>query len=164
MFGKKKITAYTDLAIGDYKVAMFRKIGGKYVCIDKIKIRIDDTKGFRYKGKDFNLFNKNLIGWTDSKCNYYAFDFDKQLQLTFNELNLANDKITLDDIDNYVNKGIIAQMIAGLEKAKSEKGQWIMLILGAVIGGVIGFVIGQYVTGNSAKQAEETAKMVMMLI
>lgn len=158
-FGKK-LNAYTDTNKGIYKIKMFRKIGGKYVCIDTVKIKVDDTK-FRYKGKDFSLFLKDRIGWADSKANYYAFDFDKEKQLTLTDMTLVTDKVSLEDLDIYVNKGLIAQLVAGLEKAKSEKYQWILALVIGVMAGIMGFFIGQYVANQPA---EEAAKMALMLV
>lgn len=138
----KKPNAYTDLNVGKYTMLILRQIGHKYVCIDKIKIEINENK-FRYKGKDFTLFDKNNIFYSDSKENYYAYDFDNSLQIGVSTSEMPK-QVSLEIIDKYVNSGLIAQIIAGLEKAKSDKGNWIMIILGACLGGMIGFFIGQY--------------------
>lgn len=162
-FGKK-LSAFTDLAVGKYKVKFFRRIGDRYVCIDTVNLKIEDNKPFRYKNQDFNLFNKRLFGWTDGKFNFYAFDFDSKEQLTFNRQDLEIGKVTLEDIDNYVNKGLIRQLVAGLEDAKSPKGQWIMCILFLIVGVLIGYFIGQYITNKGFEDAQNASKTAQFIL
>lgn len=138
--GKKKTTVYTDLEKGIYNVLMMRLIGTKYVQVDRVKIKVD-AENFRYADKDF-LFNPKLLAFSDQKCNFYAFDFDTCEQMFFGKRKFAKDVvITNKEIDNYVNKGLIAQLIAGLEKRKEGKGQWLMAILFFIIGFAIGALL-----------------------
>jgi hypothetical protein len=147
----KKDMLFKDFNVGRYKILMFRKIGDKFVQFDTLKMDIKDNK-FRYGEKDFTTFNINHIAYSDKKNNYYAFDYDSGSQLTFNEKGMPT-KITIDDIDIYVNRKIIEQIVAGLEEHKG-KTQWVMLILGIVIGCAIGIVIGLYMpkAGESVQQ------------
>jgi hypothetical protein len=160
---KPKLNAFTDFNIGNYAVKMYRLIADKFVEIDTIKIKIDEKK-FTYGKKDF-MFNPKHIAFSDAKNNYYAYDFDKGTPLKFNLAGLNEKgesnqnqqlmfkaielpaKISIEDVDRYVNSGIIAQIIAGLEKPKSSKyGALLYIILGAVLGGAIGFIISQQIT------------------
>lgn len=146
MFGLrriKRLTTYTDIKTGVYRILLFRNINGSYVQVEKLKHKVIDTK-FTHNHKDFK-FDAEIIAYSDEKYNYYAFDFDLGTQLTFNKKRFPKD-ITIDEIDTYVNRGIIAQIISGLEKRKEGKGQWLIVILGAVMGGAIGFIIGQQLT------------------
>jgi len=130
-------------------------IGEKYVQIDKIKIDVDTGK-FRYKNKDFTKgFDMNKIAYSDAKNNYYAFDFDSGEQLTFNAKGLP-EKVTIDDLDVYVNRHIISDLVAGLEDNKKGKGQWMMLIIGVILGLAIGVIIGQQLAGSMATTPNPT--------
>lgn len=133
-----KNSFFNDFSVGNYMVVMFRRISGKMHEIDRKKIQIDSEKGFRYKNKDFTIFNREEVAWSDRKNNYYAYDYDNEKQLSFNELKTA---IPLDVIDEYVNRGLIAQIIRGLEDVKEDKGKYLMIILGLCIGLPIGYII-----------------------
>ncbi len=139
---KEELVTFKDFEIGKYAVKFYRKFGGKYVEVDSTKLEITKSK-FTYNNKDFSLFNKENIAFSDRNNNFYAFDLDSGKQLTFNELSLPN-KISLEDVDTYVNRGIIEQIVKGLEDLK-PKGQWLMLICGLALGLGIGIVIGIYV-------------------
>jgi|WetSurMetagenome_2_1015567.scaffolds.fasta_scaffold611799_1 hypothetical protein len=143
----KKISALTDLNAGKYTVIFFRLISGKYTVIDTIKINIKE-KLFRYKNKDFLNFNMNTPLFADTKFNYFGFDYDSGKQLSFNLSELSN-KISLEEIDRYVNQGLISQLAHSLEKPKSDKTQWVWLIMGIVVGICIGFVIGNVIGSGS---------------
>lgn len=138
-----KVNAFTDFNMGKIKALVMRKIGNKMVVIDKIELKYDQTT-VRYKNKDFSHFDKDLIYFSDAENNYYAFDFDTGNQLGTGTKQFP-DKFTVDDIDVYVNRNIIAQLASGLEKIKQEKGKFIIIILAGVLGGIIGFMIGQSV-------------------
>lgn len=143
IFKQKKLDAYTDKDSGAYMVLFFRTLGNKRVRIDRKRIKISEKK-FRYKGQDFTLFNFKDILFSDTKCNYYGFDYDTQKQLVFNESGELPNGITLEEIDNYVNAGIISQLIDDLEKPQNGENLKMILwiIIGAVIGGLIGYVVG----------------------
>jgi hypothetical protein len=144
---KTKVNAYTDFKVSNYVIKMFRKINGSYVEIDTVKQKVDSNK-FAYGKKDF-LFNPEDLAFSDSKNNYYAFDFDNGDRLKFNAKSFP-EKISIQDVDRYVNQGIIAQIVAGLEKGKDSKyGMLMYIILGAVVGGAIGFIIGQQITAQN---------------
>ncbi len=137
----KKLTAYTDMNIGNYDVLMYRKIGDRYVKIDKKRISVKDTK-FTYKGKDFVLLDLSKILFSDNKHNYYGFDFDNGTQLCFTSGTIPKN-ISLEEIDNYVNKGIIQQLTNNLEEKHSDTGKMLIwIIIGIAIGGLAGYVIG----------------------
>lgn len=146
LFGKKKLSAYTDFNNANYMVLMFRKINGKYVKIDKIKISITQHK-FKYKNKEFFKFDPNCILFSDNKFNYYGFDYDSEAQfsITGNELPKG---ITLNDIDNYVNGSLIKQLVTELEEKKSDLGKLIYIVLGIVIGALIGYLVGSSLNVN----------------
>lgn len=138
--GKGKDLLFKDFNIGEYSVIMFRKINERYVEIERLKMSITD-KSFHYKNKDFPTFDIKKPFFSDKKYNYYGFDYDNGDQLTVNTKGMP-DKITIDEIDIYVNRGIIEQIVRGLEEPKNKK-EWIMLIVGAVLGVGIGIIIGQ---------------------
>lgn len=147
MFGNKKPTPYTDMAIGFYSVIMFRKIAGVYTEIDREKVKVEQSK-FRYKGKkDFIKIDVGKIAFRDKKRNYFAFDYDTGNQIFFNEKEFPTKKITIDEVDNYVNKGIISQIVAGLETIKSDKKIGLLIVVGA-LGGTIGFIVGYLINNN----------------
>jgi len=148
----KKSLKYTDFAVSKYTVILFRKIIDKYVEVERKQINIKDNK-IRLNNKDYP-FKSSLVAFADSNHNYYAFDYDKGHQLTFNILEFPTGKISIDDIDTYVNKGIISQIVAGLEKRKTDRSQWTMLILGIVIGLAIGFIIGNILSGSMGNLAQ----------
>lgn len=135
---RKNNLLYQDLNVGKYMIMFFRKINGKYVLVEKKKLKIEHTK-FRFHNRDFTLMKFEWVLYSDNKFNYYGFDFDKQTQLCFNEGGKLPEGITLEDIDIYINRNVIAQAIQGLEKLDSKKSQWLMLIVGACIGFGIGF-------------------------
>jgi hypothetical protein len=146
-FRQKKLTAYTDLNVGNYVFLFFRKIGNRYVRIDKKRISVDKQK-LRYKGKDFSLIDINAILFSDNKNNYYGFDYDTEQQL-FIKGNESPKNMTLDEIDEYVNKGILRQLVDELEKPQSDTGKILLwLIVGVVIGVLIGYVVGTSMTPN----------------
>lgn len=138
--GKGKDLLFKDFNVGEYSVIMFRKINNRYVEIERLKMSII-TKSFNYKGKDFPTFNINEPFFSDRKNNYYGFDFDSGEQLTIATKGMPKN-ITVDEVDIYVNRGIIEQIVRGLEEAKSKK-EWIMLIVGVALGIGIGLIIGQ---------------------
>jgi hypothetical protein len=139
---QNKELLFKDFSVGKYSVIIFRKIGDKYTIVDTIKIDIK-KEGFRYEDKDFPTFDMNKVAYSDKHSNYYAFDYDNGSQLSFNTKGLP-ENITIKDIDIYVNRHVIADLVAGLETPKN-KGQWLMLIVGAVLGVGIGIIIGQYI-------------------
>lgn len=139
---KNKELLFKDFSVGKYSVIIFRKIGDKYTIVDTIKIDIKKD-GFRYEDKDFPTFDMNKVAYSDKRNNYYAFDYDNGSQLTFNTKGLP-ENITIKDIDIYVNRHVITDLVAGLETPKN-KAQWLMLIVGAVLGVGIGIIIGQYI-------------------
>lgn len=136
---------YEDFNVGRYFIIMFRQIGGKYHEIDRLKIEINQST-FRYNNKDFSNVDLEKIAFTDKRNNYYAFDYDNGTQLFFSKQEIPN-SVTIDEIDIYVNRNLISQLVAGLEPPKG-KGQYLMLIVGAVLGVGIGIVIGQFIGGN----------------
>lgn len=138
----KKDLFFKDFNVGKFKVVMFRKIGEKYHQIDKLKIKIDAQK-FVYKNKDFKTFDMNKIAYSDNKNNYYAFDFDTGDQLTFKTKGMP-EKISIDDVDIYVNRHIVADIVKGLEEFK-PKSQWVLIVVGLILGLGIGLIIGMYV-------------------
>jgi len=143
---KDKINAFTDFTIGKYVIDMYRKINTNYVRFDTVKIDIKSNK-FRYGNKDF-IFNISDVAFSDKDANHYAFDYDDASRLKFNKKEFP-EKISVDDVDRYVNSGIIAQIIKGLEKPKENKyGMIIYFVLGAVVGGAICFFIGTQVTSS----------------
>jgi hypothetical protein len=142
---QNKDLLFKDSNVGKYSVIIFRKISDKYNMVDTIKIDIKKD-GFRYEDKDFTTFDMNKVAYSDKHSNYYAFDYDNGDQLTFKTKGLP-ENITIKDIDIYVNRHVIADLVAGLEQPKN-KGQWLMLIVGAVLGVGIGIIIGQYIGGT----------------
>lgn len=141
IFKKKNINAYTDLAIGKYSVMFFRRVGERYIVIDTVKLNISNNV-FRYKGKDFMHFDLSKPLFQNGNKNFFGFDYDTKAQLGFIGKELPKN-ITLKEIDDYVNKGLIRQLVEGIEKPKSDKSQWIMFIIGCVCGGFGGFIIAQ---------------------
>lgn len=142
---------FEDFNIGKFNIVLFRKVGDRYHQIEKVKMDVSKDDGFRYNNKDFTTFSMKDIAYSDAKNNYYAFDYDSGEQLTFKTKGMP-DKISIDDVDIYVNRNIIEQLVAGLEDLK-PKGQWTMLIIGIVLGLAIGIIIGIYlaptITGTS---------------
>lgn len=138
---QKKDMLFKDFNVGRFKIVMYRKIGDKYHEIDRLKMDIKD-KVFKYNNKDFKTFNINDIAFSDKNFNYYAFDYDTGEQLKFNTKKMPK-SISVEDVDIYVNRGIIEQLVKGLEDLK-PKGQWLMLIVGAILGVGIGIIIGMY--------------------
>lgn len=132
-----------------YLVIMYRKINGIYTVIDKIKVNIKDQK-FIYKGSDFVNFDLNNPMFCDKDHYFYGFDYDTKEQFGISGKALPKG-ISLEQIDRYVNRGLIRQLVQGIEKPKSEKSQWIMFIIGCVCGGFGGFIIAQSVTGVVAQ-------------
>jgi len=140
---RKEGLLFKDFNIGKYTVKLFRFIGGKYVEVDTVKMDISKDTGFKYRNKDFRTFDASKISFSDSRSNYYAFDLDTGSQLIMNKRSMP-ERISVDDVDTYVNRGIIEQIVKGLEDIK-PKGQWLMLICGLALGLGIGIVIGIYV-------------------
>lgn len=138
--GDSKQLKFKDFTIGNYMILFFRKLGDKYVEMERKRIDITREQKFRYNGKDFSVFDKDKIGFSDKKHNFYCFDYDKGEQLSFSPKEFP-EKVSLKDVDDYVNKGIISQLVRGLEEAKTNKSQWIMLIMGLAIGGLTGYMI-----------------------
>ena len=160
---KQKELLFKDFNVGKYAVVMYRKIADRFVEIDKLKIDIKDEQ-FRYNNKDFKTFDVSKPAYSNKNYNYYAFDYDTGSQLTFKEKGMP-EKITVDDIDIYVNRHIIEDLVKGLESPK-QKGQWLMLIVGAVLGLGIGIVIGMEIgapKSQSAKFIYETIKIVLVV-
>lgn len=152
ILGKRRLRPYLDFAIGKYKVIMFKLIGDVYTEIDRIEVKVEkDT--FRYKPKvghyhkDFIKIDTKMIAFRDSRFNYYAFDYDNGDQLKFSSKEFPKGKITLDEIDEYVNRGLIAQIIAGLEKVKAESKTAFIIVVG-IMGGAIGFIAGWLIATN----------------
>lgn len=133
---------FEDFNIGKYKIIMFRKIGDKYQEIERLKMEINQQK-FRYHNKDFKTFDINKIAFSDKRFNFYAFDYDSGAQLTFKTKEMP-DKITIEEVDVYVNRNIVEQIVKGLEDLK-PKGQYLMLIIGVIMGVAIGIIIGIYI-------------------
>lgn len=156
----KKQLLFKDFSVGRYMVKMYRLIGDHYHEIDKKRIKITQGK-FRYNNKDFTIFKINQIAFSDRKNNYYAFDYDSGDQLTFNKSKMPKD-VSREDLDIYTNRGIIADLVKGLEDIK-PKSQWILLIAGLVLGIGIGIIIGLYAFPHEAtttiiNNATSTAK------
>lgn len=139
---KKRQLMFKDFNISQYSVVMFRKINDRYIEVEKKRIDVKENK-WRYNNKDFLTFNVNNIAFSDKRNNYYAFDYDTGKQLSFKEKGMP-DKITIEEVDIYVNRGIIAQLVQGLEE-KTNKSQWLMLIVGVILGLGIGLIIGMYI-------------------
>lgn len=138
----KKSMLFTDFNVGKFKIVLYRKIGNKYHEIDRRKMIVEQNK-FTYNGKDFTTFDIQKIGFSDKKNNYYCFDYDSGAILTFSKTDMPNN-LKIEDVDTYVNRGIIEQLVKGLEELK-PKGQWILLIVGIIMGVAIGIIIGMYV-------------------
>lgn len=138
--GKGKELLFKDFNVGNYKVILYRKVGNRYVEIERKTIQINKQEGFKYNNKDFCVFKIDDIAFADSNHNYYAFDYDTGAQLTFNEKNMP-ESISIDDVDIYVNRGIIKQLIDSLE-TKTDKAKFLFIIVGAVLGLGIGLIIG----------------------
>jgi hypothetical protein len=151
-----KSLLFEDFNIGKYSILLFRKIGDKYVQIDKKRMNIKDDK-FVYNHKDFKTFDIKKPFFSDKKNNYYAFDYDSGDLLTVHTKGMP-EKVTIHDVDIYVNRNIIEQLVKGLE-SPTDKKQWFMLIVGAVLGVGIGIIIGQFI-GNS-DNAEPTAQLIL---
>jgi len=162
MFGlkrKRKLTTYTDITTGIYKILLFRNINGSYIQVEKIKHKVTNEK-FRYNNKDFK-FNAGNIAFSDEKCNYYAYDFDLGTQLSFNERNLPKN-ISIGELDAYVNRAVISQIIAGLEKRKEDnKGKLMLVVLAGIMGGAIGFIIGQQIAPKTQTIIAELALLII---
>lgn len=138
---RRKDLLFKDKKAGNFFIIMYRLINGTPTEIERLRMNIKDNK-FVYNGKDFSMFDKSKVAFTDKKNNYYAFDYDDEKQLVFNSGALPKD-ISKEDIDVYVNRGIIAQIVQALEKEKG-KGQYLMLIVGGVFGLAIGLIVGMY--------------------
>lgn len=151
---------YTDFNVANFTVLMFRKINDKYIQMDKKKIQINKNE-WRYHNKDFTTFDINKVAFSDNKKNYYAFDYDTGEQLTFTKKGMPK-KITIDEVDIYVNRNIIEQIVRGLEIPK-VKGQYVMLIIGLAMGIAIGIVVGMYLP-QATKTVEETPKFLWSLV
>jgi hypothetical protein len=162
-FLRKKPNLNIDLTknISSYKIRLYRKIGDSYVEVDEKNVKPKEGK-FRVDNKDFGAFDKEKIAFTDKKHKYYAFDYDSGSQLFFSPKELP-ETVSIDDIDNYVNKGIISQILKGLEKLKDDKKIYINLILGIVIGAVMGFAIG-YALIPQINKPIETTKFILSLM
>lgn len=132
---------FKDFNVGQFGVIMFRKIGERFFEIDRKKIKVTEEK-WRYKNKDFKTFDMNKPAFCTKKKNYYAFDYDSGAQLTFFEKGMPKN-ISTDDVDVYVNRHIISDLVKGLEELK-PKGQYVLLVVGIVLGIAIGIIIGMY--------------------
>jgi hypothetical protein len=143
---KNNTTQYfTDFNVGKYAFIFFRFIGNKWIEVERVKMTIDQTK-FRYKNKDFNLLDLSKPLFSDKSNNYYGFDFDTCVQLAFYSQKMPKD-ITTEDIDTYVNRGIIGELVKSLEEPK-QKFQWVMLAVGIALGIAIGLIIGIFAGMN----------------
>ena len=140
MFNHKK--TIKDFNANKFKITIYRKVGDRYVELESKKIKMED-KNFRMFEKDFILDTKK-IAFSDKRSNCYAFDYDTGTPLTFDKL----DKNALgnEEIDVYVNRGIIRQLVKALEKTNTDKGQWIFYIVCLGLGVAVGFIIGQQLT------------------
>lgn len=138
----KKALLFNDFNIGKFKIVFFRLIGGKYHEIDRKTIKINQMEPtkFRFNNKSFLTFNIENIGFSDRKNNYYCFDYDTQAQLTFSKTDMPKN-IDGTFADVIINRGIVEQLVKGLEDLK-PKGQWTMFIIGLISGICIGLVIG----------------------
>ncbi len=144
MKGKtRKSLLFKDFNVGNFMVIMFRKIGDKYHEIDRKRINVTQNT-FRYNHKDFVGFDMKNVLFSDKKNNYYGFDYDTGEQLNFHIKGMPK-IVSIEDIDMYVNRNIIKNIVAGLEELK-PKGQYLMLIVGIVLGLAIGIIIGMYVS------------------
>jgi hypothetical protein len=152
ILGKRRFRPFLDFSVGKYKVIMYKLIGNVYTEIDRTEIKVENSQ-FRYKPKfgkyhkDFVKIDTKLIAFRDSKFNYYAFDFDTGDQIYYQTKEFPKGKITLDEIDVYVNGGIIKQIVAGLEKVKAESKTGLIIIVG-IMGGAIGFIIAWLIATN----------------
>jgi hypothetical protein len=138
----KKALLFNDFNVGKFKIIFFRMIGGKYHEIDRKKIQINQCEPtkFRFNNKAFTTFDIEKIGFSDKKYNYYCFDYDTQAQLVFNERNMP-ENIEGSFVDTIINRGIIEQLVKGLEDLK-PKGQWLYIAIGLILGLAIGLIIG----------------------
>lgn len=139
--GKGKELLFKDFNVGEYVIIMFRKINNKYTEIERLKMAITN-KTFNYNGKEFTTFDMNKPIFSDKKNNYYAFDYDSGDILYINGSSLPKN-ITIEDIDTYVNRGIIEQLVRSLEQPKQDKGKWLLIIVGLILGIGIGLIVGQ---------------------
>lgn len=159
---KTKLNIDTTKDINSYIVKLYRKIGDSYIEVDEKKVKPKAGK-FRIDNKDFGAFDTEKIAYSSGKHKYYAFDYDSGGQLFFNEKKLP-ENVSIEDIDNYVNKGIIAQILKGLENLKTDKTQYMMLIIGVIIGALTGFVIGNIILPNTQQpNIPTTTKFILSL-
>jgi len=149
----KKGLLFKDFSVGQFSIIMFRKIGDRFHEIDRKNIKITDQQ-WRYNNKDFVTFNISDTLFSDRRKNYYGFDYDSGSQLTFKTKGMP-DKITIDDVDIYVNRHLIEELVKGLEELK-PKGQWMMLIIGIALGIAVGIIIGTYVMPQASQAVTNT--------
>lgn len=139
--GKGKDLLFKDFNVGKYSIIMFRKINDRYIEIERLKMSITN-KVFNYKGKEFITFDINMPFFSDKDYNYYGFDYDSGEILTVKTKGMPKE-ITIDDIDTYVNRGIIEQIVRSLETPQENKGKYLLIVVGLILGIGIGLIIGQ---------------------
>jgi len=112
------------------------KINNSYVLIKTIRLKklIDDYQG--------HTIDYNLPFLINSLKIYYYIEINKG-QIIQNEIDDKRNIITLTDM--IVNKSIIKQLSANLDKAREKLiRNWLLIgiALGTVIGGAIGYIAG----------------------
>jgi len=90
-------------------VYILRKFNDTYILVKKIKIS-STAESVSYKNKTFKLDFK-LSAFLNSNTPQIFIDYDTGDTLSFNEV---KSKISPDELDIYINKGIISQLVGGL--------------------------------------------------
>lgn len=149
--------SFKDFNTASFKVVFYRMIANVPHEIGRENIKVDSNK-FKFKDKDFSLFDRNKIAFSDNDNKYYAFDYDSTKQLTLIQPEQPK-KITeiMDLIDTWINKNVIQQLTAGLEHPQGTRSLIIAIIVCLVIGLVAGVLVG-YFGHTPAPAATQTVK------
>ena len=90
-------------------VYLLRKFNDTYRLVKKIRIK-DTAETVSYRDKSFRIDLKKTAFLNSSKPQVFI-DFDTGSILSFNEV---KSHISPDELDNYVNKKIVSQLVGGL--------------------------------------------------
>jgi len=90
-------------------VYILRKFNDTYKLVKKIKIK-DTVETISYRNKSFRIDLKKTAFLNSSKPQIFI-DFDTGSILSFKEIKTH---ISPDELDNYVNKKIVSQLVGGL--------------------------------------------------